>query len=396
MTLVTLTVGKPAHGGHCIARHEGRAVFVRGALPSEIVVAEVVDPDPTARFWNARTVEVLEASVDRVEHPWADAREHGVGGADLGHVSLAAQREWKAAIVREAFERFAGVDYTGGVKAADGDDERGGLHYRTRVSAIADAQGRASMAAVGGGERFTLTSMPLAVPEAEAALLAARAAPGERIEVAASSTGHIVIGSGPSTRGAKFRERIDLGDRVVTYDLRISDFWQVHREAPATLVEEVLRRVGDADHVLDLYAGVGLFAMALAAQGRDVTAVELGKPGTTSLEKNLARWPGSRAVIGDARRSLLTMLAEGRTMRGGAIVLDPPRVGAKEATIDAIARLEADTIVYVACDPVALARDTALLAARSYHLGDAQAWDLFPMTHHIETVATFTRQAFTD
>ncbi|MFA6047083.1 MAG: TRAM domain-containing protein, partial [Phycisphaerales bacterium] len=123
--LITVRIGAPAHGGHCIARHEGRAVFVRHALPGELVEARVTSGEPTARFWTADAVKVLEASDDRVESPWPEAGPGGVGGGELGHVALAAQREWKLAVVKEAFDRFAKVGFDGQVTAAPGDDERG-------------------------------------------------------------------------------------------------------------------------------------------------------------------------------------------------------------------------------------------------------------------------------
>lgn len=189
--VITVRVGAPAHGGHCIARHEGRAVFVRHALPGELVEARVTSGEPTARFWTADAVKVLEASDDRVESPWPEAGPGGVGGGELGHVALPAQREWKLAVVKEAFDRFAKVSFDGQVSAAPGDDERGGLGYRTRVSAVADPEGRAAMTVFGTSERRRLTAMPLAVPAAEEALLAARATPGTRIEVAEIGRAHV-------------------------------------------------------------------------------------------------------------------------------------------------------------------------------------------------------------
>lgn len=389
MTTITLTVGAPAHGGHCIARHEGRAVFVRHALPGEVVEAEVLDAKPDARFWNADAVRIIEASPDRVEHPWPEAAQGGVGGAELGHVALPAQRAWKDAVLVDAFARFAGIEYANGVKAVPGDDERGGLGYRTRVSAVAGDDGRATMALQGGGGRRTLSAMPLATPAAEASLLAADAAPGDRIEVMETSTGwvHVVRG----TRGAGKTLTEKVGD--LTYTLNARDFWQVHRGAPEVLTSEVLSRIGKGERVMDLYAGAGLFSVALAATGREVTAVESAYgPAKSALERNLERFSGARAIMGDARRTLERLTRDGESYAGGTIVLDPPRAGAKAATVDSIVALEPERVVYVACDPVALARDAALLVERGYAFDEAQAWDLFPMTHHIETVASFTRR----
>ena len=390
---IRLTVGAPAHGGHCIARHEGRAVFVRGGLPGEVVQARVDDPAADARFWNAEVTEVLEASPDRVEHPWPEAAVGGVGGAELGHVALPAQREWKLAVVRESLSRFAGIDYEGDVRAAPGDDERGGLRYRTRVSATAGEDGRATMAVPGSGVRHTLKRMPLAVQEAEEALLATKTEPGQLIEVATTAFGetYVSLGKGDPTL---LTETVTVGDRSFAYALRAGEFWQVHREAPAVLLGEVMRLVGDAPRVLDLYSGAGLFAVPFAAEGRDVTAVELAgthSKGKSSLQQNLRGYPGATAVAGDTRRTVAAMAAADQDWSRGAVVLDPPRSGAKAATIEAITSLEPARIVYVACDPVALGRDAKTLAAAGYVVEEIQSFDLFPMTHHIETIASFAR-----
>lgn len=390
---IRLTVGAPAHGGHCIARHEGRAVFVRGGLPGEVVQARVDDPAADARFWNAQVTEVLEASSDRVEHPWPEAAPGGVGGAELGHVSLAAQRAWKLSVVRESLERFAGIDYPGDVRAAPGDDDRGGLRYRTRVSATAGNDGKATMAVPGSGVRRTLTEMPLAVEEAEDALLAATMEPGQLIEVATTSFGETYV-SGGKGDPKLLTETVEVGDRSFAYALRAGEFWQVHREAPRVLLGEVMRLVADAPRVLDLYSGAGLFAVPFAAEGRDVTAVELASGhsrGKSSLQQNLRGYGTAKAIVGDTRRTVSAMAAADEDWSSGAVVLDPPRSGAKAATIQAIAALEPARIVYVACDPVALARDAASLAAAGYVHDSIQSFDLFPMTHHIETVASFVR-----
>lgn len=390
--VITLRIGAPAHGGHCVARHEGRAVFVRHALPGESVEATVTSGGADARFWTADATRVLEASDDRVEHPWPEAGPGGVGGAELGHVALPAQREWKLAVVKEAFERFAKIPFEGQVHAAPGDDERGGLAYRTRVSALADSEGRAAMAVHGGSERRRISAMPLAVPAAEEALLAAKAKPGTRIEVAVGADGRAHTGWGAEGDRSPVVERVTVGNKELEFRVRSTDFWQVHRKAPSLLANAVVERIGDAERVLDLYAGAGLLSVAMASQGRMVTAVELNSArGKSSLSVNLDPYESSMSIAGDTRRTLEAMAKDGVLFHDGAIVLDPPRTGAKAATVAAIAALEPGRIVYVACDPVALARDTALLMEEGYRLQSADAWDLFPMTHHVETIATFVR-----
>jgi len=311
----------------------------------------------------------------------------------LGHVALPAQRDWKLSVVRESLSRFAGIDYEGDVRAAPGDDERGGLRYRTRVSAMAGPDGRATMAVPGTGERVALHSMPLAVEEAELALLAVTAEPGQVIDVASTSFGETYVSFGKGDPKI-LTETVSVDGRSFAYALRAGEFWQVHREAPHVLLAEVMRLVGDAPRVLDLYAGAGLFSVPFAAEGRDVTAVELAgsqSKGKSSLQQNLRGYATATAIAGDTRRTVSQLVAEDQDWSRGAVVLDPPRSGAKAATIKAIAALQPATIVYVACDPVALARDAKTLADAGYVAEHLQSFDLFPMTHHIETIASFAR-----
>ncbi|WP_297081496.1 class I SAM-dependent RNA methyltransferase [uncultured Demequina sp.] len=395
---IRLEVGSPAHGGHCIARHEGRAVFVRHALPGEVVEAVVTEGGADARFWRADAVAVLEASADRVESAWPGAGPGGVGGGELAHVALAAQRAWKLAVLKESFERFAGLEFPGRVAAAPGDDDRGGLRYRTRVTATADAEGRAAMHRHRSDALVPLESMPLATPEVEDALLGSRFPGGARITVVAPSASELrVLADGVPTRAGRpdrrpnaprgVRERVEVDGRSWDYRLDASGFWQVHREAPAVLVGAVLGRVGDVSRVADLYAGAGLLTVPLAEGGREVVAVESDRRGARAARRNVHDLPGVSVIEGDVRRTLESGLGP-----VGAVVLDPPRSGAGRRTLDALAAGAPDRLVYVACDPVALARDTALLRERGYDFVEAEAFDLFPMTHHVETVATFQRR----
>ena len=396
--LIRLEVGAPAHGGHCVARHDGRVVFVRHALPGEVVEARLTEQGADARFWRADAVTVLEASPDRVDTPWPEAGPGGVGGGELGHVALPAQRRWKLAVLREAFERFAGQEFPGTVSAAPADDARGGLAYRTRVSAVADAEGRAAMHGFRSDAVHALAAMPLATPEVASALLERRFPAGSRVSVVAPSDSELkVLIDGQPSRGGKVDTRpnapravhevVSLGERSWRYRLDASAFWQVHDQAPATLVREVLARIGEAPRIADLYAGAGLFTLPLADGGREVIAVEADPKGAGAARRNVHDHPTVTIVESDVRRTLEQGIGP-----ADAVVLDPPRSGAGRRTVDALAAVGAQRLVYVACDPVALARDAALLTERGYSLVEAEAFDLFPMTHHVETVASFERR----
>jgi tRNA/tmRNA/rRNA uracil-C5-methylase (TrmA/RlmC/RlmD family) len=391
-------------------------VFVRHTLPGEVVEAEVTEGKPGDKFWRADAVSILEASPDRVPSVWPEAGPGvdriggggGVGGGELAHVALPAQREWKRAVLSEAFQRFANVDYVGSVASAPGDDERGGLRYRTRVGAIGGPDGRASMRVFRSRTLRPLTSMPLATEDAETALLGATFPEGREILVidASGEDGVKVVvdglprrGSGPDRRPnapSHVREvvavdstsAVDGTSGVVAHRYRVAaaGFWQVHRDAPSVLVGEVMSRVGDAARVLDLYSGSGLFTVPLAASGREVVSVESDDAAVRDARRNLHAYPTATVVHGDVRETLRTAIGAFE-----AVVLDPPRSGAGRSTLDAVSALAPAQVVYVACDPVALARDVATLRDLGYDLASYAAWDLFPMTHHIEVVATFIR-----
>jgi len=413
--LVELEVGPVAHGGHCVARLRaagddgpGRVVFVRHALPGERVVARLTDAGPTARFWRADAVEVLDASPDRVESAWPEAGPGGVGGGELAHVRLDAQRAWKSAVLSEQLQRLARVERSVPVRALPGDDERGGLGWRTRVGFLADREGRAGMRRFRSHEVLPVTAMPLMSDAlAELDLLGRRWAPGARIEAVAPAGGDTPVvlvddqpfdlrrgkaDPRPNARSA-VREQVRVGEREWAYRVAAAGFWQVHREAPGALTGAVLDALGDVDgaRVLDLYSGAGLFTLPLAdavGESGTVVAVEGDARAVRDARRNLHDRPRVELHAGDVAEAL----ASGAAGPGvDAVVLDPPRVGAGRDVVRAVAALAPRRVVYVACDPAALARDVAYLAEEGYALRDVTGYDLFPMTHHVEAVAVLDR-----
>lgn len=394
-----LRVGAVAHGGHCVARHEGRVVFVRHAIPGELVTADITDGGESSAYWRAEAVEIHEPSPHRVASAWPEAGPHGVGGGELAHVSLPAQRKWKKAVIVDAFERFANSEFLGEVAAAPGDDSRGGLGYRTRVQAVANARNKASMHLHRSRELRALEEMPLATPEVERALLARSFPKGAAITIVEPSAGEepraFVNGAawgatGPDRRPnapTHVREVVHWAGKDFEYRVAATGFWQVHREAASVLLAEVMAQMGDAARVLDLYAGSGLFTLPLAATGREVTSVESAPDAAKGARRNLHAYPNATVVHGDVRQYLRLH----RTPCDAAL-LDPPRSGAGRSTLEALAAVSPQRVVYVACDPVALARDVAHLRDLGYDLTHASAHDLFPMTHHVEAIATFDRR----
>ncbi len=399
----TLRVGPVAHGGHCVARHEGRVVFVRHTLPGELVRVALTDARPEARYWRGDAVEVLEPSPDRVPSPWPEAGPGGVGGGELGHVALPAQRTWKAAVVAEQLRRLAGLDLAVTVEAAPGETD--GLGWRTRVELVADAEGRAGMHRHRSHDVQALAAMPLAAAEMDvSALLARRWPPGARITAVAPVGGDrplvLVDGtpwgaSGPDRRPtarASVRERATVAGREHVWRVAGTGFWQVHRAAPTVLAGAVADAVGERPgaRVVDLYAGAGLFTAPLAdlvGEAGRVDAVEGDATALRDARRNLHDRPWVSLHGG----SVAAALSESVPERADVVVLDPPRVGAGRDVVAAVAARGAGRVVHVACDPAALARDVALFAEHGYRLSGLRALDLFPMTHHVEAVAVLDR-----
>jgi tRNA/tmRNA/rRNA uracil-C5-methylase (TrmA/RlmC/RlmD family) len=418
---IELALNKVAHGGVSVARHEGRVVFVADAIPGERVLARVTD-DGKASFWRADTVRVLDPSPHRRPHVWSaaalevdpDARP---GGAEFGHIRLAHQRELKAQVLTESMERMAGLAVDVRVEAlppanaaatdptsteTEEHPEDDGTGWRTRVRLHVDDDGRAGPYAARSHRVIPVRDLPLATRELAAAAPFDERFPGEQhVDLVAPSTGEprLVVGRQAPT---------EITERVGEREFRLDDsgFWQVHVHAARTLTNAVQDAVDrtrfdpDADN-LDLYGGVGLLAAALAdIVGVDdiaLTSVESSARATEHARHNLREWPGATAETGRVERWLRQRLAaagaEDRDrMRAATVVLDPPRAGAGREVVESLADSAPAQLIYVACDPVALARDTGLLAQSGYELRSLRAFDLFPNTHHVEAVASFVRR----
>jgi tRNA/tmRNA/rRNA uracil-C5-methylase (TrmA/RlmC/RlmD family) len=411
-TELLLDVGPVAHGGHCVARHEGRVVFVRHTLPGERVRAVVTEGGKN--FWRADAVEVLTASPDRVNPAWSAAGPGGVGGAELSHVALPAQRRWKADVLAEQLSRLAGLTRDVVVEAAPGDDEARGLGYRTRVELVADDIGRPGMRKFRSHDVVALRGMPLGTPEV-AALAESEGVfgrtwqPGQRIDLVAPASGAdplLLVDGDPWRRGRadarptarrSVTELLEVAGAEHRYRVAADGFWQVHRAAPQVLTGAVLDAVGDVDGatVLDLYSGAGLFTLPLAdavgTQG-SVVAVESDARAVKDARRNVHDRAQVELHLGAVDRVLADGDAGGGTVGAAdVVVLDPPRAGAGRDVVDAIGRRAPSRVVYVACDPAALARDVSFFAGHGYDLRSLRAFDLFPHTHHVEAVAVLER-----
>ncbi len=421
---VVVEVGPIAHGGHCVARHEGRVLFVRHALPGERVLAKVTGGSAKNRFWRADAVEVLEASPDRVEPPCPWSGPGACGGCDLQHVAVPAQRALKTTVVREQLSRLGGVEVEVEVEAVPvpGRDDDG-LGWRTRVQYAVDASARAGLRAHRSHRVVGIDRCLIATAGVQGLDVPARRWPGvEGVQAVASPSGEravVLVAAGrreprpaelpdgtsvvvarEGERPARVRGRtwlsepVDLPAGPKSFRVNASGFWQVHPGAASTLAAAVweLAGVRVGERALDLYSGVGLFTAVLAEavgpQG-SVVSVESDQQAVRDARRNLHAHPHVRIEPGRTEDVLAALHRSGEVDAADVVVLDPPRIGAGKAVVEQLVALRPRVIVYVACDPSALGRDTGLLAGLGYRLDALRANDLFPMTHHVECVARF-------
>ena len=383
--LLTVFVEKVAHGGHFIARHEGQVIFVRHAIPGERVEVEITSTGSS--FFRADVVKVIEASRDRVTPPCKYSHAQGCGGCDFQHIDIARQRSLKADVIKEQFLRIAKRDIEVTVEEVGQP-----LHWRTRISSATDNQGRIGFYGSRSHVVIPVKDCLIATSSVNYADLASRKWPTKsRVEIAISSNGERSIAIAPATRGSKARLTQGpqvLKETVFSHDLQVSQtsFWQSHENAPEILTTAVREQVRLGDRVLDLYGGVGLFTAAvLDVIGPDghVDLIESSPSATADARRNFEQRGNVKIWTGDVDDKLSNIAG------ADLVVLDPPREGAGKDVLAKIADLRPRAIVYVACDPAALARDCRYLEEMGWQMCILRAFDLFPMTHHVECVAVF-------
>jgi tRNA/tmRNA/rRNA uracil-C5-methylase (TrmA/RlmC/RlmD family) len=420
---LTLNVERPVAGGRMLARHEGRVVLVSGAIPGETVVARV--ESVSKKVMLAATVDVVDASPDR-RSPHCDP---ACGGSLYAHIAIERQRALKAEVVADAFRRIAKIPLDANVPVAASPEHgyrlRGRLHvqrgragfFLERTHQLCDAGATAQF----GDDTLAVVDRLLGwmgddADAVESIVVGENVAASERVlhleptegrdvshlaertlaidgltGVTSVSRGRLVriAGEGRVTDTARdLCGSTDVLPADVSWTRTAASFFQGNRFLTGTLLERVLQHVRGR-RVLDLYAGVGLFSVGLAARGADVLAVEGDAVSVADLELNAARWSSRLTTRQSAVEAALATLPPGRCE---TVVLDPPRTGASPEAVDGVVALGAARIVYVSCDPATLARDAARLVAGGYRLVSIEAFDMFPNTAHVETLAVFDRQ----
>ena len=380
-------IEKVAHGGHFIVRQEGAVFFVRHGIPGE--KCRIVITSTGSSFNRADVVEVLEPSIDRVSAPCQYAHRSGCGGCDFQHISLTHQRQLKADVITEQFARIAKMDLQVQVEEVGAP-----LHWRTRSIATTNNVGELGFYGARSHTVVPIKDCLITVDEMNMPELVGRKwKPDVRVEIATSNMAERNIALAPKRGEGKARLTEGahvLHEKVAGKILEVSQdsFWQSHVKAPEILTNAVLdyAQLQLGEHVLDLYGGVGLFTSAMVdVVGSDgsVVLIEGSKSATGDAARNFADKTQVKILTGDVAK-LLPQINSAHV-----VVLDPPREGAGKTVLAQISRLTPRAVVYVACDPAALARDTAYFLELGYSLSKIKAFDLFPMTHHVECVALF-------
>jgi tRNA/tmRNA/rRNA uracil-C5-methylase (TrmA/RlmC/RlmD family) len=404
--VLELEVGAIAAGGGCVGRApDGKVVFVRHSLPGELVRAQVTAS--TKSYLRADAVQILRASPDRVDASCPHAGPGRCGGCDFQHVEIGAQRRLKAFRVAEQLERLAGLDRSVEVEAVPGDS--GGLAYRTRVRVAVDGRGAVGFRRHRSHRMEYIHECPIASPSVTATGAFEVLWPGatEVEVVTGSAPGEAMVSITP--RGRSAPRQPDLGTGVVvggkvrhapgavhaaaggrTYRVSPGVFWQVHVGAAATLLRAVLELAGPCAgaSVVDLYAGAGLFSVALAeaaGPSGSVLAVERDHRACADARHNGATFPNLRVLEGEVTPALI----ESALGRPDVVVLDPAREGAGIAVMRALAAHASTvrTLIYVSCDPSSFGRDCRVLLDEGWRVTGLRAFDIFPMTEHVELVA---------
>lgn len=394
-----LTPDRLVAGGDALARDlDGRVVFVEGALPGEVVEVEI----ETAKkdFARGRLVEIVERSPLR-DSPSCAHRRNGCGGCDWMHLRPEAQLDAKVEIVRESLRRIGRLD-PGVVDALVHRGEAvSPFGYRTTVRVVGGPNGSVGYRAQGSNDVVEVTSCPIAESKLSRLLAVIEADEGAELTLRTSvATGAITAiwdkRYRKSIRGVPptvhIGERAWLTERVAGHDLRVSagSFFQSGVQAAELLVAAVRAaapELATANHAVDAYGGVGLFAVAAMDGAKHVTVIESSKSACLDAEHNLTGRDASVVRADVSGWSAPT--GDGPTPPVDVVVADPARPGLGKPGVAALAAAGAPVLVLVSCDPVSLARDVSLLAAAGYAPERVEVLDLFPNTHHVETVTRF-------
>jgi 23S rRNA (uracil1939-C5)-methyltransferase len=411
---ILVTIEKPVTGGRMLARYEGQVVLVAGAIPGERVRARIERVSKQLAF--AETVEVLEASADRR----ASSIDWACGGSLYAHIEYERQAALKSELVADAFVRIAKMQLPSPVPVMTSVEEgyrmRARLHvqdgrfgfFREGTHELCDARPTRQLLSAtfdaldqlrGRLKGTAVVSCEIsenAAADERAVLLemdAMQRAPLD-LEPIGGITGVLFADHGNSrlilAYGSPYvTDTLELSGSSPVLRHHVQSFFQGNRHLLSPLVRRLLGHVPDGK-VLDLYAGVGLFAVSLAARGVNrIIAVEGDRSSAHDLETNAAPYD---AAIHVEHASVERYLQSRAVDRPDTLVLDPPRTGMSTEAMSGMLGLKVPRVVYLSCDLATVARDVKRFIEAGYSLQHIEAFDLFPNTAHVETLVVLERQ----
>jgi tRNA/tmRNA/rRNA uracil-C5-methylase (TrmA/RlmC/RlmD family) len=389
---LTLSVGDPANGGSCVARHEGRVVFVRYALPGERVRVRVTEN--RGSYWHAEAVEVIEPSPQRITPLCPIAGVDGGGCCDLAFGYPATVRDLKGQVVANQLARLGNHQWHGEAETLS---SAGPTGWRTRVRLAVGADGRAGFHRYHSDELVT----DLRCGQLTAGMLdglgAADWTPGSQLLVVVDDDArrHVVQtrrqGRRTSTEVVEGKRQAVQRVNRRSWRIPVTAFWQAHRDA-ARVYSSLIgawAQLSAGMTAWDLYGGAGVFAAvlgeAVGESGRVLT-VDTSRAASRAARDALADLPQVKVVTDSVRRALAA-----QQQAADVAVLDPPRSGAGRDVIGLLAAAGVPRIVHIGCEAASFARDIGLYREHGYVVGNIKAFDAFPLTHHVECVALLTR-----
>jgi 23S rRNA (uracil1939-C5)-methyltransferase len=425
MVMIELDIERPVAGGDMLARHDGRVVFVAGALPGERVRA-VITRTRGKISW-AQVRDVLTPSPDRREV----LSDPLCGGRTYAHVLYPRQLALKAEVIADAFRRIAKHPLESPVSVVPSPETeyrlRARLHvdgdmlgfYRegTHIVCAAGPTGQLSRGALTAVDQLQ-RSLGRGLRICTSILISENAAGDERVATCATRddasldpflgmalpdglTGVVVQARKGEFVAAGLDQVVDRsatlpgtaahGRPAVTWVRRGASFFQGNRYLVGALLDRVLATA--QGRFIDLYAGVGLFAVSLAGRGQQGLGVEGDPASAGDLSSNAAPY---RELLETRTQSVEAVVAAVPAQRPDVVVVDPPRTGLSVDVLSGLITWDAPRLVYVSCDVPTLARDAQRLVAAGYTMTSLEGFDMFPNTPHVECVAVFDRAASTN
>ena len=382
--ILTLDIGNIANGGHFVARHDNQIIFVRHAISGEKAKVKVTAINSRFAFGDA--VEILKPSKDRVLPSCKYSHPEGCGGCDFQHINYDVQSDLKKEVLKDQFKRITKIDISPEIITANPSN---GLHWRSRLNLAISENKKVGLRAHKSNSIIEIDECLIALKEINKSdIFRKKWENEENLKLSCSSNNEINVSQfEKSIQGPdKLTENVDKN----TYTISPKSFWQSHINAPGLLLQQVMKEanIQQDEIVCDLYGGVGLFTLPvskLIGKNGQVHLIEMNDTCIEDANNMFERIDNIYIHHGTVEQKL------GSVKNIDTIILDPPRNGVSKQVINQMIEKKPNVIIYVSCNPSTLARDSKVLLENKYSLSNIVGLDLFPMTHHIESVAAFRK-----